>query len=158
MYKDVIKDHTVHGCGWTPNCPLRACCGEAGLPGNHGRQSLCQGALCCAAAGTGSQSAEPLPLCFALSPLFLCCKILCCSGQSPETSNRCFCPKYQGVQAPAASPNEEWKALIGDPIILYNKGEGNSSQLNEPEPFQVILKLYHPERKWSLLCSNMKRE
>lgn len=108
----------------TPDCPLQACYGEAGLPGNHGRRPLCQGAPCSAATGARSQSAQPLPLCFALPPLFLCCKILCCSGQSPEISNRCFCPKYQGAQAPAASPNEERKALIGDPIILYNKRGG----------------------------------
>lgn len=107
-----------------PNCPLQVCCGEAGLPENHGRWPLCQGSRHCAATGAGSHSAQPLPLCFALSPPSLCCKMPCSSGQNLETSNRCFCPKYQGAQAPAASPNEKWKALIEDPIILYNERGG----------------------------------
>lgn len=62
--------------------------------------------------------------CVSLSSPFLCCKMPCCSGQSPKTSNRCFYPKYKGAQTPAASPNEERKALIEDPIILYNKRGG----------------------------------
>lgn len=73
MYKDVINDHTVHGCGWTPNCPLQLhltapCRPAAGrqvsqgiMGGNHFAKEPCAVLL-------QEQAPSLLSLCHCVSP------------------------------------------------------------------------------------------